>query len=70
MKLVTWLITLLSLCGTVLNVRKSIWCFYIWTFGYAAWLVIDIIMGYYSRAVLDSVHFILAIWGIVAWRTR
>lgn len=24
----TWLITALSLAGTILNVRKSAWCFY------------------------------------------
>lgn len=70
LKLFTWFITFLSLCGTVLNVRKSVWCFYIWTFGNAAWLFVDCCMGFYSRAVLDAVHLALAIWGIVAWRSR
>ncbi len=69
-KAMTWLITVASLCGTVLNVRKSVWCFYIWTFGNAAWLLYDLHVGIYSRAVLDFIHFCLAIWGIVEWRKK
>lgn len=65
---VGWFITALSLAGTVMNVRKSVWCFYIWTFGNAAWLLIDLKTGFYSRAVLDAVHLALAVWGIFAWR--
>ena len=35
----TWLFTLISLAGTVLNVRKNILCFYLWAVGNIAWLV-------------------------------
>ena len=29
----TWIITFVSLAGTVLNVRKNILCFYLWAVG-------------------------------------
>ena len=35
----TWLFTFISLAGTVLNVRKNILCFYLWSIGNIAWLV-------------------------------
>ena len=35
----TWIITVGSLAGTVLNVRKNILCFYLWAVGNIAWLV-------------------------------
>ena len=64
----TWIITFVSLAGTVLNVRKNILCFYLWAVGNIAWLVFDVASGLFSRAVLDTVHLAFAIWGIFAWR--
>ena len=52
----TWFITLISLTGTALNVRKNIWCFYLWTFGNSCWLSFDLWQGLYSRALLDFVQ--------------
>ena len=64
----TWIITFISLAGTVLNVRKNILCFYLWTVGNIARLRFDVASGLFSRAVLDVVHLAFAIWGIFAWR--
>ena len=66
--MITWLFTAVSLAGTVLNVRKNILCFYLWSVGNIAWLTYDIASGLDSRAVLDVVHLAFAIWGIFAWR--
>ncbi len=66
----TWCITVLSLAGTVLNVRRNIWCFYLWTVGNSAWLAFDLWLGLYSRATLDAVQLAFAIWGIAEWRKR
>ena len=64
----TWIITFVSLAGTVLNVRKNILCFYLWAVGNVAWLAFDVASGLFSRAVLDTVHLEVAIWGIFEWR--
>ena len=63
----TWMLTALSLAGTVLNVKKIKYCFYIWTAANILWLAFDIYAGLYSRAVLDAVHLGFAVWGIKAW---
>ena len=56
----TWIITFISLAGTVLNVRKNILCFYLWAVGNVAWLAFDVASGLFSRAVLDTVHLAFA----------
>ncbi len=66
----TWLITVVSLTGTALNVRKNILCFYLWSGGNIAWLTFDLWSGLYSRALLDFVQLCFAIWGIVEWRKK
>ncbi len=66
----TWVLTAVSLTGTVLNVKKIKYCFYIWTASNASWFIYDLYIGLYSRAVLDAVYLGLAIWGIYAWRSK
>ncbi len=64
----TWFLTLISLTGTVLNVRKNISCFYVWLIGDILWCIFDLKSGTYGRALLDFVQVILAICGIFSWR--
>ena len=66
----TWALAVISLIGTVLNVKKIKYCFYIWTVSNTLWLAYDLYIGLYSRALLDVVHLALALWGIYAWRTK
>jgi len=68
MNLLFWLLTLLSLVGVVLNVKKNPACFYIWAVANAGWAVIDFYAGLPQQGVLFSVYFILAIYGIMEWR--
>ena len=66
----TWAITIISLTGTILNVKKNSLCFWLWAFGNTAWLSYDLWLGLYSRAALDVVQLAFAIWGIVAWKKK
>ena len=66
--MVSWITTALCLIGTVLNVKKNKWCFVLWLIGNILWLIIDIKNGLISRAILDIVQGILALWGIIEWR--
>lgn len=63
----TWFVTVLCLAGTVLNVKKRVACFYLWTIGNVLWAAYDIRCGLYSRAVLDFVQLAFALWGIWEW---
>lgn len=66
----TWFITILSLTGTILNVKKNALCFWLWAFGNTAWLSYDLYLRTYSRAALDAVQLVFAIWGIIAWKRK
>ena len=68
--LFTWAITTVCLAGTILNGKKNILCFYLWTFGNLAWLVFDLQSRLYSRAVLDVVQLGFSVWGIFEWRKK
>ena len=68
--LFTWTVTAVCLAGTILNVKKNIICFYLWSAGNVAWLTFDLWSGVYSRAVLDAVQLSFAVWGIYEWRKK
>jgi hypothetical protein len=66
----TWLLSALCLAGTVLNVKKKRICFVLWAVGNAAWLIYDIAIGLYSRAILDAVQLGFAVWGYSEWKQK
>jgi len=66
----TWLLTILSLTGTILNIKKKKVCFIIWTITNSLWTIVDFNAGLYSQAMLQFVYVGLAIWGIIEWRKK
>ena len=67
MGIISWITTAICLTGTVLNVKKINFCFWLWLAGNILWLIIDISNGLWSRAILDIVQGALALWGIIEW---
>ena len=65
-----WALTVASLVGTVLNVKKRIACFYLWTLVNIAWVFVDFRQELWARSVLDGVHLAFAVWGIFDWTKR
>jgi len=66
--IIIFLITIFSLIGAVLNVKKKVAGFYIWVFTNSAWVIVDCYKGIYWQGALFSVYAILAIYGIREWR--
>ena len=64
----TWLLTILSIIGVILNIKRKKVCFIIWAFTNASWAIIDFIKDIPAQGVLFTIYFILAIWGIIEWR--
>jgi len=64
----TWLLTILSLFGVVLNIHHNRKCFYIWAFTNASWAVVDFSAGLHAQGVLFVIYTILALWGIIKWK--
>ena len=65
-----WLVTILSLYGNVLNVKKNKFGFIVWIGANLAWLAYDIWSGLYSRAALDIVQTAFCVWGIIEWKDK
>ena len=62
-----WLTSVAALVGVVLNIRKHVACFWIWTVTNAIWVCAYIRHGIYPQAALQAVYFGLAIYGIFKW---
>lgn len=66
----TWLLTVISLIGVVLNIRQDRRCFYIWTGTNTAWAAVDFSKGLHAQAAMFVVYLVLAVWGIYSWKTK
>ena len=64
---ILWGISVLTICGSILNIKKIAWCFWIWSFCNVCWLIVDVTGKVYSRAVLDLINLSTSIWGIIEW---
>jgi nicotinamide riboside transporter PnuC len=67
---ITIILTILALLGVVLNIKKNIWCFYIWLVTNASWAVIDFYKGIPAQGVLFSIYTLLAVYGIYEWKKK
>jgi len=63
----TWMLTIISLIGVVLNIYHRRECFIIWMFTNASWAVYDFWIGATAQGVLLTIYFFLAIWGLYKW---
>lgn len=66
----SYVLAAISLTGTILNIKKVKYCFYIWAFTNAAWIVYDVLMLTWGRIPLDALHFVTAVWGIFSWSKK
>ena len=64
---ILWLVSSITILGSVLNVKKMSSCFVVWTFCNIFWLVFDIWNKAYARAILDVVNLATSVWGLVSW---
>lgn len=64
----TWLLTLFSLIGVILNIHKRRECFIIWSVTNASWAIYDFRIGAVAQGWLFTVYFALAVWGLFKWK--
>lgn len=65
-----WLVTGLSIVGTILNIKKMQVSFVIWLITNTLWFAYDLWLGAYAQSALFGVYIILAIVGIREWRKK
>ena len=62
-----WMTSIASLIGVWLNIKKHVACFYIWTATNAIWAYVDLKHEIYPQAALQSIYFLMAIYGVCIW---
>lgn len=67
-QVITIVLTVLSLIGVVLNIKRKRICFIIWLFTNTAWAIIDFYKGIPAQGLLFTIYAGLAVYGIWEWR--
>ncbi len=65
-----YLVTAVSIIGTVANSFGKRWCFYIWLCTNAFWIVFNAVNGSYAQSLLYCFNFIMAIVGLCKWKKK
>lgn len=70
MTYLSYIITAITLIGTVANSFQQRWCFYLWIPTNAFWVVYNIIIGEYAQCIIYGVNFITSIIGLIKWSKK
>lgn len=70
MTIITYLITAITLIGTVANSLQKRWCFYIWIPTNLFWVIYNLVIGQYAQAILYTVNTITSIIGLIQWTKK
>lgn len=62
-----WLLTILSIIGVILNLKKKRSGFLFWIATNGAWAIVNFAKGIPEQGVLFTVYLVLAIWGYLEW---
>lgn len=65
--IITWSLTLLSILGAILNIKKRRSGFAVYTVANAGWIIVDIYHGIYAQAALFVIFTFLSVWGWIEW---
>ena len=65
-----WLVTMISICGVILNIKRRKECFVVWLFTNGIFCLYDFSIKAYAQSFLFFIYVLLAIYGIFEWRTK
>ncbi len=66
-QLLPWTLTVVSIIGAVLNIKKKRSSFAIYTIANIGWIVVNLYHGIYAQAALFLVFTGLSTWGWIEW---
>lgn len=66
----TWIFSIISLLGTILNSNMNKYGNFIWIFTNMFWLIYDFSIGAYAQSLLYFIYFLLAIYGFIKWSMK
>ena len=68
--ILSWVMSAIALCGTVLNAEKNILGFTFWVVSNLYMVVRFWVIGEYAQMTLFFIYFLLAIRGVYVWSKR
>ncbi len=68
--LLPWTLTVISIVGAVLNIKKKRSSFAVYTVANIGWIAVNIYHGIYAQAALFLVFTGLSTWGWIEWGRR
>lgn len=66
----TWIFSIISLLGTILNSNMNKYGNFIWIFTNMFWLIYDFSIGAYAQSLLYFIYLLLAIYGFIKWTMK
>lgn len=67
---IAYLITALSIIGTIANSFQKRWCFIIWAFTNSFWCVFNFINKQYAQSLLYLFNLFLSFNGLINWKKK
>lgn len=67
---ITWPLTVLSISGTILNIKQDRRGFILWSVANLGWFIVDINIHQYAQAALFACYLVLSLWGLVSWAPK
>lgn len=68
--ILTWICSIISLLGTILNSNMNKYGNFIWIFTNMFWIIYDFSIGAYAQSLLYFIYFLLAIYGFIKWTMK
>ena len=65
-----WLFTAMAIIGTVINARGNRSCFYVWIISNTGFVIINLLSGSYSQAVLFAFNLTMCGVGLKCWKPQ
>ena len=67
MQYITYVVTALTVVGSVANAAKKRWCFYIWAVTNLFWTIYNLSIKEYEQAIIYAVNFAISVFGLCNW---
>lgn len=62
-----WILTILSIIGTLFNLQKKVAGWIIWSIANVGWIVSFSLKGMMAEVTLFGVYLVLSIYGVFKW---
>jgi len=66
--IISWVLFVIAIAGTILNIKKSVYCFYLWGVSNLLWTGYNWYIGEIALAAQFAINLITCAWGVYEWK--